>query len=470
VSKIERGFLCLYGHFSQPPRGSPLTNTIGQEPQAAPYQNWNERVNSACYKPNADADNYRHISFSFSEPLLIWLERRAPDVYQKIVESDRQTAEAHDGAGNALATAYHHNILPLARKRDKRTQILWGIAAFEHHYGRKPLGFWLPEMAVDSETLVTLAEAGIGYTVLAQQQIRDLPAGGGAGPYQIALPRGLSMNVFVRDDRLSSEISFNIHNLGGAGHWGRNVLMPARKNAGPLLLMATAGETFGHHYAGEEQFLYWLVNREVAAIGYQVTTLDEYFNEHPSKRKVEIDEPSSWSDQHGLANWATGQVTAQSDTTWRGALRRALDNAASELDRVYEDLIRPDDPWKLRDAYAPVLLGTTSAEDFIDEHAPKLDTEQAESLKYLLSAQELIQRSYNSYTFTANFLDSSQLRYAIACAAAALAIAQRATGRYMAERFVSDLAVVSSSGGQVTGTGILRSVVEELNLALELAE
>lgn len=462
MSKIERDFLCLYGHFSQPHRGNPLTGIIGSEEKAAPYHNWNERITNMCYRPNAEADNYRHISFSFGEPLLEWLQRRAPETYQKIIDSDQQTGH------NALATAFNHTILPLARKRDKRTQILWGIAAFEHHFGRKPLGFWLPEMAVDTETLGLLAEAGIQYTLLAQQQIRNLPPQSGAGPFLVELPRGRSIGVFVRDDGLSSELSFNIHNLGGAGKWTRNVLLPMHhKTRGRLLLLATAGETFGHHYAGEEQFLHWLVNREAPSIGFYMTTLDEYFTTHAPDQKIQIEEPSSWSDQRGLANWATGQPTGKSNTTWRGALRRALDNAASELDSAYETATRLQklDPWELRNQYAPVLLGTMSADELIAQCAP--DVKESDAIKQLLAAQELIQRSYNSYTFTDDHLDGSQIRYAIACAATALAAAQRTTNHDMAERFVSDLAVVAS--GSITGTAILRSVNEELNLELEIA-
>ncbi len=235
MTKIERSALCVYGHFSQPPRGNPLDYTIGDEPEAAPYRNWNERINETSYKPNADIGNFNYISFSFSEGLMKWLERKAPETYARIVDSDRQAFEKYDPAGNALATAYNHIILPLARKRDKRTQIIWGIATFEHHFGRKPLGFWLPEVAVDLESLTLLAEAGIQYTLLTAKQVHGLPSGGGAGPYWVELPEGKRIAVFVRDDALSIELSFNIHNLGGAGSWARNVLSPARKTAGRAL-------------------------------------------------------------------------------------------------------------------------------------------------------------------------------------------------------------------------------------------
>ena len=467
MSKIDRSALCVYGHFSQPPRGNPVTRTVGAEPQAAPFQNWNERITEACYRPNAQAGNFQHISFSVGEALLQWLQRREPDVYQQIIASDQATA-LDTGLGNALATAYHHLILPLARKRDKRTEILWGITAFEQHYERKPLGFWLPEMAVDRETLGLLADAGIQYTLVSRQQVRTPLLEGGSGPFEVKLSRGRSIKVLVRDDQLSSELSFNIHNLGGAGHWARNTLVPARKFSGPLLLIATEGETFGHHYAGEDQFLRWLVTHETPAVGYQVVTLDHYITNSDTFGTIELEEPSSWSDERGLTNWATGE--ASKNTLWKGSLRRALDNAGNEIDRAYEDLTRQYqlDAWTLRDAYAPVLLGAMTPAAFITEFAPMV--KETEALTDLLAAQELALRMYTSYTFTGNNLDSAQPRYAIACVAAALALAQKATGHYLAERLLPDLAVVTADNTSLTGADILRDVVREYGIELQLAE
>jgi len=467
VTKIERSALCVHGHFSQPPRGNPLDYTIGVEPEAAPYKNWNERIHETSYKPNADIGNFDYISFSFSEGLMKWLEQEAPATYQKIVQAEKTAFGKYNPAGNALATAYNHIILPLARKRDKRTQISWGIAAFERHYGRKPLGFWLPEVAVDSETLLFLAEAGIQYTVLTGKQVQGLP-NGGAGPYWIELPENKRIAAFVRNDDLSTQISFNVHNLGGAGRWGHQVLTPARKTAGPLLLLATAGETFGHHFAGEEQFLYWLVTHEATQAGYEVTTLDRYFIQHAPMQSITIEERSSWGDHRGLTHWATGYANQSVDTTWKGALRRALDNAASDVDGVYEDLLKPYqvDPWRLRSDYLPALFSGMTPDEFIQEKIPAMKPVERETLKVLFQTQRLTQRMYNSYTFTDNRLDGTQPRYAIACAAMALSLAQQATGRDLNDRLPGDLAVVTSTSTSVTGADLLREAVNEFHLDL----
>ncbi len=469
MPKTERSALCVHGHFSQPPRGNPLDSSmIGSEPEAAPYVNWNDRITETSYRPNADIGNFNHISFSFSEGLMKWLEQEKPDVYQQIVAGDQKTVEEGVDVGNAIATAYNHVILPLSRKRDKRTQIIWGIAAFERHFGRKPLGFWLPEMAVDMDTLGMLAEYGILYTLLTAKQLHNLPNNGGAGPYQIELPNGKSIGVFARNDALSSEISFKIHDLGGAGLWSHQVLGPARKNAGPLTLLATSGETFGHHYAGEEQFLHWLVTHEAIQAGYEIVTLDHYYLHNKPSHSVQIEERSTWGDQRGLTAWATGYADAKQDTTWKGALRRALDNAASDVDRVYEDLIVPYqlDAWQLRNEYLPALFTGQTPDAFIVEKIPKMPSAEREKLKKLFQAQRLTQRMYNSYTFTDNHLDGRQPRYAIACAASALSLAQDATGRDMNDRLPADLAVVTSNGSSVTGSDMLRDAVQQFDLAL----
>src|SRR4029079_12001575 len=44
--------LVVHGHFYQPPRENPWTETVGVEPTAAPFHDWNERVTAECYRPN----------------------------------------------------------------------------------------------------------------------------------------------------------------------------------------------------------------------------------------------------------------------------------------------------------------------------------------------------------------------------------------------------------------------------------
>ena len=150
-------YLSIHAHFYQPPREDPFTGNIPNETGAAPFHNWNERIHAECYRPNADLRNFEQISFNIGPTLSTWLAQNAPLTLQNIVEQDHHNVLRY-GIGNAMAQAYNHTILPLASRQDKITQIYWGVAEFERRFGRRPQGMWLPETAVDSETLEVLAE------------------------------------------------------------------------------------------------------------------------------------------------------------------------------------------------------------------------------------------------------------------------------------------------------------------------
>src|SRR6516165_8894047 len=116
-----QAYLCLHGHFYQPPREDPFTGHIPTEPAAIPYANFNEKITAECYRPNALAGNFDAINYDLGPTLATWLEDTHPDVYQRIIYADTKHRDAF-GFGNAMAQAYNHTILPLAKSRDKRTQ------------------------------------------------------------------------------------------------------------------------------------------------------------------------------------------------------------------------------------------------------------------------------------------------------------------------------------------------------------
>ena len=182
-------YICIHGHFYQPPRENPSLEAIELQDSAYPYHDWNERITAECYAPNAvsrvlDAENrilklmnnYAEISFNFGPTLLSWLKEKAGKVYRRNSGSRQGKPEAFGGHGSAIAQGYNHMILPLANRRDKVTQVKWGIRDFESHFGRKPEGMWLPETAVDTETLEVLAENGIKFTILAPRQAKRVRA------------------------------------------------------------------------------------------------------------------------------------------------------------------------------------------------------------------------------------------------------------------------------------------------------
>ncbi|MBI4769019.1 MAG: DUF3536 domain-containing protein [Chloroflexi bacterium] len=453
---MSESFFCFHGHFYQPPRGNPLEiNGVLEEPEAAPYRNWNERITAECYAPLAAMGTFEHMSFNLGATLARWLETNAPTTYARIVAADRANVEKW-GVGNALAQPAHHTILPLNRTRDKTLQVRWGLISFEHRFGRPAEGMWLPEMAVDLETLQVLYDNGVKFTLLSQAQVRGAEAG--AGPYWVKLSSGDRLAVYVRDDWHSNQLAFEVHSLGGAGRWARSTLTPLRKNYGRLMLLATEGETFGYHHPGEEHFLRWLLEYEAGAVGYEVTTLARDLHNHPPTREVEINEYTAWNCPHGLARWSTGCECTPGDTRWKGALRRALDNLANRLDEVYVDYIRNlgVDPWPVRESYFRVYLGRMTEGQFLrDSNLGWLNSRQVGSLLTLLLAQFHRQRMYVSSAFFFEDLDRPEPRYAIANAVRAIRLAAQATGADFTSSLRRDLALVVSNRSGKTGAKIL---------------
>jgi hypothetical protein len=458
--------LCVHGHFYQPPRDNPFDDEPFSEPDAAPYENWNARITAECYQPNAELGNFDLISFNLGETLAGWLADNAPDTYRRILQADADNIE-RCGVGNAIAQPMHHTILPLSPREDKITQVAWGKAAFTHRFGHPSGGMWLPEMAADYETLEVLVEQGIEWTILTERQVEDRPPG--AGPYWIRLPGGKRIKVFVRDEELSDGISFNLGNFGGAGRWAREVLTPHAREGGALTLIATDGETFGHHWRGEEQFLRWLLTREARAAGFEVTTLSRYAREVEPRHEVELIENTAWSCGHGLARWATGCGCTPGDSTWKGAVRRAMDNLRWGLDEVYDREMGDlgvAKPLALRDAYIRVVLGDVTPEQYLHEQGIYATGGAAECLLKLIEAQYYRQRMYASCAFFFAKLGEVTTRYGIANAAYAIRLTRDATGVDLAEDFRRDLSVAKGlddeTGEPFTGADIFDEVYQAL--------
>ncbi len=330
---------CIHGHFYQPPREAPFTGVISPEKGANPFANFNEKINAECYRPNAELGNFQVLSFNLGPTLAAWLEGHDPPTYQRIVEADVQNSvwpgnRAAHGVGNALAQAYNHTILPLATRRDKETQILWGVADFRHRFGHRPLGMWLPEMAVDQATLEVLASQDIAFTILSPHQTQSQLYG--AGPYRVRPSRGHNRNgiaVFFRDEALSNHLAFNSDLSNSARDFAENCLSGGEG----LCLIAADGETFGHHHRGGERFLHDLLYQEAPKASYEVTFLARHLQQHPPVAEVEIVDDTSWSCGHGMARWREGCTCTQGDSEWKRHLREALDRLAQEMDALYQD-------------------------------------------------------------------------------------------------------------------------------------
>ena len=425
----DQNYICIHGHFYQPPRENPFTGQVPDQASAAPYPNWNERITAECYRANTTApilgedgdvvreiNTYEWISFDFGPTLLGWLEANATDTYAAVIEADHRSQQRFGGHGSAMAQAYNHTILPLGNQRDKRTQVRWGIADFEHRFRRNPEGMWLPETAVDLETLEILADEGIAFTVLSPYQVSAVQGedevweevtGGQIDtrfPYRVDLGHDKSIAVFFYNGPLSQEIAFNGMLEDGRILAKRLVQGLGETDDRPLLShVATDGETYGHHHRHGEMALAVAIEEIENDPDIALTNYGEHLSRHPATRRVQIIEDTSWSCAHGVDRWradcgcSTGQHPGWNQN-WRGPLRQALDWLRDTLIPEFEEkggeLLT--DPWMARDAYIEVILGS-DPEQFLDRRCrPGLSGEQRATALGLLEIQHRAMLMYTS--------------------------------------------------------------------------
>ena len=376
--------IVIHGHFYQPPREDPWLNQVAAEPSAAPYHDWNERIERESYRAVVAARVYApdgriahivntlaSISFNFGATLLEWLERETPGTYAAVLEADRASRARHAGHGNAIAMPYHHVIMPLASRRDKITEVRWGIADFRRRFGRGPEGMWLPETAVDPETLDVLAAEGIAFTILAPHQVEQAPADGSAGRYRTS--GGRSIALFVYDGPISHDVAFGSL-LKDASAWAERLLAPGKRgHERRLVAVATDGETYGHHHKFGEVALAWVLRELERRRDARVENFAAFLARHRPEQEVKLVAPTSWSCVHGVERWRAdcGCRMAPERSTqqrWRAPLREALDWLAGELHARFEQeggaLFAGS--WAARDAYGTDRTGDGRARELLE--------------------------------------------------------------------------------------------------------
>jgi alpha-amylase/alpha-mannosidase (GH57 family) len=498
---VER-YVCIHGHFYQPPRENPWLGSIEFQEGAAPYHDWNERITAECYAPNARsriltpdgvieriANNYSRMSFNFGATLLSWLEEKAPEVYAAVVEADRESIERFSGHGSAIAQPYNHTILPLTAARDRRTQVLWGIRDFEHRFGRRPEGMWLPETAVDVDSLEALAEAGIQFTILAPHQARRVRGAGGSWhdvshgdvdtrrPYRVRLPSGRAIAVFFYDGPTARAVAFERLLTQGEDFVHRLLAIFSHGQGPELATISTDGETYGHHHRFGDMALAYAIDRFEAGQGARLTNYGEFLERHPPQWEAEITPNTSWSCGHGVERWrddcgcSTG-VHPDWNQSWRRPLREALDWLHDALDVVYEkaaaELLL--DPWEARDDYVGVILDRSPAaiEAFLAKHArARLDhSRKVRSLK-LLELQTHAMLMYTSCGWFFDDISGIEARQVLQYAGRAIQLSEEVDGSGIEKRFVALLAKARSNLPEYgDGSAIYRKYVHEARVDL----
>jgi alpha-amylase/alpha-mannosidase (GH57 family) len=432
-------YICIHGHFYQPPRENPWLNEVELQESASPYHDWNERINDECYARNSASrildgqgkivdiiNNYARISFNFGPTLLEWMKKKEPETYKSILEADKESQNRFSGHGSALAQVYNHIIMPLANERDKQTQVIWAIYDFRNRFGRDPEGMWLAETAADTPTLEVLAEHGIKFTILSPYQARSVRKIGerewhnaeGANinprlPYLCKLPSGKQIVLFFYDGPVSQGIAFErlltrgedfAHRLVGA--------LDDRSREPQLMHIATDGETYGHHHRFGEMALSYALNHIEERGLARVTIYGEYLEMFPPEYEAQIIEETSWSCAHGVERWRSncGCNTGGNggwDQEWRSPLRKAFDWLRDELSPLY---IREMEklgakPWETRNAYIQVIMDRSekNVEAFIKRHTSP-DLTKKEKVRFL----KLLEMQYHTllmYTSCGWFFD-----------------------------------------------------------------
>ncbi|MCC7465716.1 MAG: DUF3536 domain-containing protein [Saprospiraceae bacterium] len=404
-------YVCIHGHFYQPPRENAWLETVEQQETAHPFHDWNTRINHECYAPNAAArildeegwivkirNNYNRISWNFGPTLLSWLEENDRDAYDMLIRADQRSREIFGGHGSALAQVHSHLIMPLCNARDKVTQVTWGIRDFEHRFKRYPEGIWLAETAVNTETLEVLAAHGIQFTILAPRQakaVRKMPKSGETGvsnaawkavdaesvdtrhPYWCLLPSGRRIALYFYHGRIAQEVAFNGLLNSGKRFSERLTSVFDHDDTPQLAHIATDGESYGHHHRFGEMALADCLNYVESKGLATLTNYGQFLELHPPEWEVQIHENSSWSCVHGVERWRSDCGCNSGKPgwhqRWRKPLRETLDWLRDQISPIFERegarMLR--DPWAARNEYIEVMLNRSNAtvEAFLKKHA-----------------------------------------------------------------------------------------------------
>jgi alpha-amylase/alpha-mannosidase (GH57 family) len=472
--------ICIHGHYYQPPRENPWLETIEIQDSASPFHDWNERIAAECYAPNTAArildaegrvrrvlNTYARTSFNVGPTLLSWMEAADANVYRAILGADVDSQARFSGHGSAIAQAYGHAILPLASRRDKTTQVVWGIRDFERRFRRASEGFWLPETAVDIETLEVVAQQGIRFTVLAPHQVRRVRRLGSEAwqlvdaasidttmPYLVRLPSGAEIAVFVYNGAMAHGVSFG-DLLKNGDRFVARLLGGFHGDAGGLVHIATDGETYGHHHRFGEMALAYALDRIEATKDVRLTNYGEWLEKNPPTHEAEIAPNTSWSCAHGVERWRSdcGCTTDSRpgwNQTWRAPLRAAVDALQEKVDSLFAARAAGffRNPWAARDGYIDVLLdpASVSIDAFFARHAPRvLSSDERVAALALLEMQRhalLAATSCGWYFADLAGIEAIQiLRYA----GRAIELAERISGDGTEAAFLAELEKAKSN-------------------------
>lgn len=492
-------YVCIHGHFYQPPRENPWLESVEREDSAHPYHDWNERIGAECYGPNAFSrilddegqivdivNNYARISFSFGAQLLAWLEAKMPEVYARILEADREGRKRFNGHGGAMAQPYGHVILPLATRRDKITHIRWGIADFKRRFGRKPEGMWLPERAVDTETLELMAKEGIVYTLLSPGQCarvrtigetswRDVGAEGPdiRRPYFAALPSGKRIALFFGDPSVSEEIAFG-GLLKDGGRFADRLIetLPGDSDRPRIAAVVSDGESFGHHQHRGDMALAYALQKLEHDERIRLGVYSDYLERFPPTEEVQLHENSSSGCVHGVERWR-GDCGCNAGShpgwhqRWRSPLRNAADWLRDSLSSLFAEhaQVLLKEPWGARDDYLALQgeFGEEATARFLKKHARHVLSETEHiALLELMEMQRNLLLMYTSCGWHFDDISGLEAQQNLLYSSRAMQLARKRFGIDFEPAFMRLLEEAPSNLPRFrTGRGVYEELIKE---------
>ncbi len=494
-------YLCIHGHFYQPPRENAWLEEIELQDSASPFHDWNSRICAECYSPNALArvldgnkdltdltNNYTRISFNFGPTLLSWMEKEEPEVYQAVLEADRLSRVRFGGHGSAIAQAYNHMILPLANMRDKVTQVKWGSYDFEKRFARKPEAMWLAETACNTETLEVLAAEGMKFVILAPGQCKRVrkigqekwqEVGAGVDPkraYLCNLPSGRKITLFFYDGPISQGIAFSDTLSSGEKFASRLLSTYNTGDEAQLMHIATDGETYGHHQKFAEMALAYCLKKVEETPDVELTVYGEFLAKNPPKYEAQIVENSSWSCFHGVERWRSNCGCNSGRPVWhqkwRGPLRDALDFARDEMIKTFETVGGQyfKNPWDARNDYIELILDRSldAQHRFFLRHATEKAWTDRSTALMLLEMQRNAMLMYTSCGWFFDEISGIETVQIMQYAARALELNRVITGNDLEPAFAEKLALAPSNLKELkNGTVVYERYVKPQAMPIE---
>jgi len=424
-------YVSIHGHFYQPPRINPFTGKIPDEILDGKIQNWNQKINQECYRPNAMNGNFGLMTFDMYRSLSEWLEQSDPETYWKIIQSDIDVHE-QDGVGTAFCGSWDHSILPLLTDSDIELEVYWGYADFLKRFKHAPLGFWLAETAVSTKVLDILSRNGMRLVILAPWQSQN-PIDN-RKLHWVELFEGRRISAVFYDSEISSALSFDNGAMVNADHFATQYIAGKSRQEGAHLLGAADGERYGHHLKGGEKFLNRFMTGSLDSVGFKATTVMKMYAQAPIKEQAFIQDNTSWSCLcGGLKRWKEDcnccvdydNYNKRVSGDWKRYLYSAVVRLSEGLTDITIKRLRElvKDPHHALKEYIHVYLQQVTESDFINKHRiGDLKHEDAVVILKLCAMQIYRLATFTSCGWFFSDIDRPEPRIVIANAKKALSI------------------------------------------------